>query len=1563
MLELAGYEVDQLLYEGRNNLIYLGYDKKKKKKVILKTISSKGLTLENVEKLKHEYELAKTLNSIEGVVKVHDLETSKGRPVLIREGVKGRTLKSLVKSKQLELKEFLEIAIQLVDILNQIHQKKIIHLNINLDNILINKHGEVKFIDFGSSMFMDEDKVKNKNYERLEGTLAYIAPEQTGRIDRVIDYRTDYYSLGVSFYQLLTGQLPFDYADEMELIYAHIARQPSSPIKINDKIPEVLSNIIMKLISKMPKDRYQSLDSLKKDLIRCQEDLESTGKITSFKIGKVDNLNRFKILDKLYGREEELKELFDSYQKINDGRKSLVLVKGSPGIGKSVLVNAMKNKFIKESTHFISGKFEQYQSTVPYSAIIKALEGFIKQLLIKSSEELEIWRKKIFKAVGNNGQIIIDVIPSLELIIGKQPSVPELGAAQTKNRFNLVFENFMEAISGKEHPLVLFIDDLQWADSSSLEFIKGLMTNKSIKYVLLIGAYRDNKDKLVKPISAMVTELAATELLINEIKLQPLETKAIKLMLEETLSVFGDNSNDLEELTSFIADKTAGNPFFVKQFSQALYDKGYIYYDLDQWQWDIEEIKKLGITDNVVDFLLNEIKNLNPVTVEQLQYGACIGNQFDLQTLILINDKATNQILKDLQAAVEKGLIVIDNQDSSLKAEDIKIKFIHDRIQQAVYATLSADKRDCIHLELGRLLLKKSNKVRDAEDLFRIIRQYNAGRIKIDSQQERIKLAELNLEAARLAKKAVAYEMAFLYLETALELLPDNSWQEYYQLSLELYSEIAEAAYLVAKYQEMEEFIGIVLENAKTIVEKIKVYLVKIEAEQTQLKLQEALDTCITVLKLTGVEIPSKPTQLDVEQAFESVREFMSEMRIEELKNLPPMKDAIKVGAMQVLLRSISVTYHTEPLLSPIVAGKMMELTLEYGQPSFAAAVYSFYGMMLCSLQIDLELGYKLGKLSRYFVESHDSKQHKVMVLNIYTYFIKGWGEHLRTTLNLSVEGYQAGIETGDFEYAGYCLTAHDKNSFYAGCQLQVMEENILNNLSKLKKIKQGISINWEQLFGQTVLNLQGKAEDPTKLTGQLCNENEMLAKLTDIGDLTGLVHLFLKKVILKYYFQEYSTAVEFAKKTEEYINTIAGTADTVIFYFFDSLAKLAVYPTLTADEQDQILVRVSENQAKMKKWSEHAPMNFLHKFYLVEAERLQVIGDSCKALEYYNKAIDLAKEYEYINDEALANELAAKFWFNKGNDLYAKLHFKKACLCYKFWGAEAKVEDVESRYLELFHEKIEESQAKMQTTVIDSDVLDFNTLIKASQAISEEIVLEELIKKLVKIMIENLGAQKVVFIMKEEENLILKGKKEVEEDEIVILPNTAVDEKKDAPASIINYVSRTKESLVLEYATCSSYFNSDNYIVQRRPKSILCFPLMNQGRLKGIIYLENNLMAGAFTEDRLKVLEMLSSQIVISLENASLYQALKSSNQRLDAKVRERTNQLEQEKDKLQKYLDITEVVFLILNQAGKITMINQKGCEILGYDEEEILGNSIMDYVKEDMRGELKNRILKKK
>lgn len=1543
MLKLKGYEIDELIYEAQDTLVYRGYSEIKKQNVILKTVSSERLTLRNIEKLKHEYTIIQKVNCIRGVLKVYDLENWQGRPVLVREDFIGNSLKNLIKNKGIELEEFFEIAIQLVDILNEIHKNKVIHLDINPNNILINNQGEIKIIDFGNSMLMIGENQKEKHPQQLEGTLEYISPEQTGRIGKAVDYRADYYSLGVCFYQLLTGKLPFNSSDRVELIYAHIAKEAVPLAEVNDKIPYVISNIVMKLMAKMPEHRYQTLIGLKRDLERCQQSFKAKSKIEVFEIGQEDINNRFQIPTKLYGREEELEELLAFFQKVSNGGKELVLVKGYSGVGKTALVNEIQNQLVESQAYFISGKFEQFQSETPYNAVVQALEEFINKLLMESSEQLAMWREKILQAVGNNGRVITDVLPSLKLIIGEQDPVLELGASETENRFNLVFENFIKVIAQKEHSLVMFIDDLQWADSASLNFIKMLITNESIQYLFIIGVYRDNEVDLLHPVMIMENEFLNNKTNINVIELKILKKEVAQSLLEDTLVSLRKDSFDLKELSDFIYNKTQGNPFFMKQFLQVLYDKEYIWFDYDlmQWCWDTEEIKKLDITENVVELLIKKIKTLNPSTIQELKNAACIGNQFDLKTLNLINDKPLDTVLEELQLAVDEGLIVaVRNKSTDLFESNIKFGFLHDRIQQAVYSLIPDAMRQTVHLHIGRLLLKEYLNSAKREQLFETVRQLNRGKTIISDKTECIKFAELNFKAGMAAKSSSAYKSAFNYFQTGIEMLSNDAWQEYYELTLPLYLEITEMSYLTGDFEQMDKFAEIVLKNAKELIDKVKIYTVKIQAYQAQFKLQEALNISISVLKEMEIDIPVEPSQSDVDKAFESVDKAMKGMKVEDLVNLPLMKEPIILGAMQILLGSVSVTYKTAPMLTPIVVCKMIELSIKYGNSIFSPSAYVSYGMILCSSGIDIELGYKLGIISGKLIESQNLKQYKAMVVEIYNYCIMHWKEHLRLTLNLSKEVYLTGMGNGDIEYGGYGLAAHAKNAFYVAQSLESLEKEIKTNIKRLKKIKQGLSVNWVRIFGQLVLNMQGKSKESTKLIGELCNENDMLEDASKSGDMIARALIFISKMMLCYYFEKYTFSIEFGKKAEKNLAGMGGTVDVAIYHFFDSLSRLAIYPNVSNEEKEEILIRVSENQTKMKNWSKYAPMNFLHKFYLVEAERSRVMGETDEAIEYYDKSISLAKENGYINDEALANELATKFWLNKNKYKYAKLHFKEAYFGYKRWGAEAKVKDLQNKYLEIFHEKVEENINEKHTTITTLELLDINTIMKASQAISQEIVLDELIKRLIKIAIENVGAQKVVFIMKEENGFIIKGKKEIKEEKITVDLDIRLEEYEDIPKKIINYVSRTNESVILENSIHSVKFGSDKYIVKGKPKSVLCFPLISQRELKGIIYLENNLMTGAFTRDRLKVLEILSSQIVISLDNAKLYEDLERSNEILDTKVKKRTVQLMEERDKLQKYLDIAEVVFLVLDKDEKVSLINRKGCEILGYSEEEMLG-----------------------
>ncbi|MCY6354885.1 AAA family ATPase [Clostridium sp. ZS2-4] len=1561
MLQLKGYEINKLIYEGKDTLVYSGYSKRKKENIILKTVSSERITLRNIEKLKHEYRIIQKVNCIKGVLKAYSLENWEGRPVLIREEFIGNSLKSLIKDKGIQLEEFFEISIQIVDILNEIHKNKVIHLDINPNNILINNQGEIKIIDFGNSMLRIGEEQNEKYAQQVEGTLEYISPEQTGRIGKAVDYRADYYSMGVCFYQLLTGKLPFNSSDRLELIYAHIAKEAVPPAEVNDKIPQVISNIVMKLIAKMPEHRYQTLIGLKRDLERCKQSFKANCKIEEFEIGQEDIIDKFQIPAKLYGREEEIEELLASFEKVSNGGKQLVLVKGYAGVGKTALVNEIQNQLAERQAYFISGKFEQFQSETPYSAVVQAFEKFINKLLIESSEQLTIWRKRILQAVGNNGKVLTDVLPSLKLIIGEQEPVLKLGASETQNRFNIVFENFIKVIAQKENLLVMFIDDLQWADSASLNFIKMLMTNESIQNLLIIGAYRDNEVDLLHPVMIMENELLKNKTNINIIELKTLKKKAVQSLLEGTLVSLKKDLYNLKELSDFIYNKTQGNCFFMKEFLKVLYDKKYIWFDYElmQWCWDTEEIKKLDITENVVEFLIKKIKTLNTSTIEELKNAACIGNQFDLKTLTLINNKSLDAVLEELQLAADEGLIaIVKNKSTDLSKKNIKYRFLHDRIQQAVYSLIPNDMKQGIHLHIGRLLLKEYMNSPKTEQLFEIVRQLNVGRTIIIDKTECIKLAELNLKVGMEAKSSSAYKSAFNYFKTGIEMLSCDAWQEYYELTLQLYSELTEMSYLISDYEQMDKFAETVLQNAKTLTDKVKIYDIKIQAYQAQLKLQEALKTGISVLKLMGINMPLEPKQTDIEKSFDNVKEAMEGMEAEDLLDLPSMSNPLKLAAMEIMLSTIPTTYKAAPMLTPILTCKMVELSIKYGNSPLSAGAYAFYGMILCEVRNDIEMGYRIGIMSINLVESQNLKQYKAKVLEINNYCIKHWKEHLKSTLDSLTEGFRAGMENGDFEYGAYCLPAHAKNSFYIGRSLKVVEEETAANTKVLEKIKQGLSLNYERIFGQLVLNMQGKSKNTVELTGEMCDENKTLTISSEIGDMIGMFFIFLSKTILYYHFGEYSLAVKTAKKAEENLGGVAGMVDIAVFYWYDSLSRLAIYPNVSNEQKEEILIRVSENQTKMKNWSECAPMNFLHKFYLVEAERLRVIGKTDEAIEYYDKSISLAKEYEYINDEALANELATKFWLGKNKYRYAKLHFKEAYFGYKRWGAEAKVKDLQNKYLEIFHEKFEENINENQTTITTLELVDINTIMKASKTISQEIVFDELIKNLIKIAIENVGAQKVVFIMKEEDGFIIKGKKEIEEERIAVDLGTSVEEYEDIPRNIINYVSRTNENVILENSIHCAKFGSDKYIIKRKPKSVLCFPLIKQRELKGIIYLENNLMTGAFTRDRLKVLEILSSQIIIALENAKLYKNLEYSNEILDTKVKERTVQLKQEKDKLQKYLDVAEVVFWVLDKDEKISLINRKGCELLGYSEEELLGKKWHEnFINEKDREKLKS------
>ncbi|MEG4943151.1 ATP-binding sensor histidine kinase [Microcoleus sp. F4-D5] len=1522
MINLAGYEITNQIHESNNSLVYRGLRKQDNQPVILKFLKQDYPMPASLVRYKQEYEITRNLQ-LESVPKTYSLERYHNSLVIIFEDCGGESLKLWLASHKLTLEEFLATAIKITRALGHLHQHKIIHKDINPSNIIINSTtGRVQIIDFGISTVLSRENPTLKNPNVLEGTLSYISPEQTGRMNRSIDYRTDFYSLGVTFYELLTGQLPCDYNDAIELVHCHIAKQAVPPQEINPEIPKAVSDIVMKLLAKTAEARYQSAWGIIADLEECLQQLETKGSIADFAIAQKDITDKFQIPQKLYGREREVETLLAAFDRVSNGTTEIMLVSGYSGIGKSALVQEVYKPITKASGYFIAGKFDQFQRNIPYSAIVKAFQSLVKQVLTENETQLNAWKEKLLAAFGDNGQIVIDVIPDVELIVGKQPPVQELGAAEAQNRFNLVFQKFIRLFCSVEHPLVIFLDDLQWADSATLKLLQVMMADNETKYLFLIGAYRDNEVSPSHPLIMTLDELQKQKATINQITLTPLHLEQIANVIADTLR---RDTKAVMPLAELVVGKTQGNPFFVNQFLRTLYEENLLIFNYEQrkWDWNISEIEAVGITYNVVELMVGKLRKMPDSTQQVLRLAACVGNSFDLNTLSIVNEKSTAETFQELLPAIQDGLILATSELGVTEEEIVQshliittYKFLHDRVQQAAYALIDESSKKTVHLQIGRLLWQNTSSEMRSEEIFAIVDHLNLGIEGVGDQSERTEIAKLNLTAGQKAKAATAYAAATEYLQVSLGLLAEDSWIYQYELTLILHTEAAEAAFLSGDFDRMQKLAEVVQNSAKTLLDKIKVYEVQIQAYVSQNKLLEAVNIALEILKLLGVEFPSQPNPSDIGQAFTETSAILNGMGIEELIDLPQMNDPNKLAAMKLMSSIFAPVYIAAPALLPLTICKQVHLSVEYGNASVSPFAYANYGFLLCGIVGDIDSGYQLGQLALSLLSRLNAQEIKAKTPFIVNIFIRHCKEHLRETLEPLVSVYSSGLETGDLEFGAFGLLLYSYFAYYSGKELTALETTMANYRNAIYKLKQETALNFHEIYWQAVLNLLGKSEDPCRLQGEAYDEEIRLPLHEQANDRLGVAYLYWNKLSLSYWFENYSEAIENTTIAEKYLDVVVGLPLVPLFHFYDSLIWLAVYYARSELEQNTILDRVRNNQQKMQKWAHNAPMNHLHKFYLVEAETHRVLGEKIEAIEMYDKAIAMAKENEYINEEALAHELAAKFYLSWDKETIAQVYMQNAHYSYQVWGAIAKVKHLEEKYPQLLtrtsaktttQTKVNRTTTTPTTTSTNlGDTLDLATVMKASQAISGEIVLSKLLERLMKIAIENAGAEKGFLILEKAGNWAIEAEGSVKGDEVSVLRSlplnaeAASGETPKLASTIVHYVIRTQENVVLNNATQEGQFTRDPYIAATQPKSILCTPLLHQGKLTGIFYLENNLTEGAFTTDRLELLKLLSAQIAISLENAQLYNNLQEFNQNLEQLVCDRTQELSNTLDAL---------------------------------------------------------------
>ncbi|OUL24890.1 ATP-binding sensor histidine kinase [Nostoc sp. 106C] len=1508
---IPGYDLTEIISEGTNTIVYRARAQKNQQSVILKVLKAEYPTLEQITCFKHEYKTTENLNC-EGIVKVYGLESYQNRLALVAEDFNGVSLKQFLSQQQLCEVSFLKIAVQLAQALLSLHQNRIIHKDIKPANIIINPHtGIVKITDFSIASYLDKETPQLTNPNHLEGTVAYMSPEQTGRMNRTVDYRSDFYSLGITFYEMLTGQLPFVTDDLLEMVHCHIAK-PVTPIaQLNPEVSGTIAAIVMKLIAKNAEDRYQSALGLLADLEFCLEQLQVSGAIPDFIPGQRDRTAQLLIPQQLYGREAEISTLLAAFERISQGKSEIMLISGYSGIGKSSLVNEVHKPIVRQRGYFIDGKFDQFKRNIPYASVIQAFQSLVRQLLTENSEKLKTWKEKLLQALSSNGQVIIDVIPEVELIIGKQPDVPQLRATESLNRFNRVFQSFIQVFTKQSHPLVLFLDDLQWADSASLKLIQVLITNPDSQYLLLIGAYRDNEVSISDPLIKTLAEIQQANTIIHNIMLRPLEFTHVCEMVADTLG----NSENIPELARLLFNKTQGNPFFLTQLLKALYQENLLKFDFNQgiWLWDLQQIQNVNIvTQDVVELVASNIQKLPEATQTALQLAACIGNRFSLDVLATVSAKNLQNLAEALQPALQLGLIFPLNNEyripllfateelAALEFDDSNItyRFLHDRVQQAAYSLIPDNQRQITHLKIGQQLLQNTPPEQLEENIFDIINQLNLGASLITAQSQKQRLAELNLLAGRKAKAATAYIVAIAYLNTGIKLLAADSWLGEYDLTLALIVEAAEAAYLGGDYVLMENLISQVLQNGRTLLDKVKVYEVQIQAYVAQSKQPEAIKTALTVLELLGVRFPDTPSQADITQSLQETQLILAGRRFEDLIDLPEMSDPQILAVMRIIATVTAAVYQAVPMLLPLIVFKQVRLSVEYGNASVSTLAYAWYGVILCGVVGDIDAGDRAGQLALDLLSRLQGKALKTSTFNMIYPFVKPWKHHIQESLLPLLEAHHNGLETGDLEYSAYCAYNYCSLSYFLGKELRALESEMATYSQALDKIKQEVAHNYLKVFRQSVLNLITDVSSPGHLRGVAYNEDIMLPLHLQANDRYAIGTLYVNKLILCYLFGEYQQAAEVASLAKEYLDGVTGSFMVPVFHFYDSLTQLAILSQTPRTEKEGLWLRVIANQEKLKQWADHAPMNHRHKFYLVKAEYHWVLGEYLEAMEYYDRAIAGSAENGYIQEEALANERAAELYLSLGKKKIAQLYMTEAYYGYNRWGSSAKVKNLEKRYPDL----ILRSTSAIASTgsisrTLKSDVsisthsttssgvnLDIATVVKASEAINNEISLESLPRTLLHIILENAGAQKGCLILVKNNQLFIEAIDSSLVDSPITLPSTLVEDSEIVPKKLINYVARTQQPLVIRDAKLDPISNKDSYIQKYECKSILCVPIFYQGKFIGIFYLENNLVTGAFTPERLELLKILSAQAAIAIKNARLYAKEQEKSQDLEA-------------------------------------------------------------------------------
>jgi len=1497
MVTISGYEIGQAIHRSRQRSVYAAVRLSDGLPVVIKTLDAEYPGRQPVAELRREFQIMQRLQPVRGVIRVHALETyGNGNIAIVLESF-GRSLANRIAEgggRTFPLKDFLAIAIAIAETLAGVHELDVVHKNVEPASILIDESGALRLIDFSISSELTLERQHYDLSRRLEGKLPYISPEQTGRMNCDLDYRSDYYSLGVTLFELLTGDLPFHADSVLEWVHSHISKSPRPPSEIDRSIPNALSAIILKLMAKNADDRYQSSYGLIEDLSRCQRELVQTGAVAGFALGQRDVSRKFHIPQRLYGRETELAVLLALFEQVAAGSTEFCMVSGYSGVGKSALVNEIGTSFVQRSGYLIQGKFDQFQRSTPYSAVTVAFRSLIQQLLAESDERQQALRHKLLAAVTPNGQLLIDLVPDLELIIGVQPPVPELSRTETQNRFQIAFLNFVRVIAS-EQPLVIFLDDLQFSDASTVNLIRWLATAREMTHLLVIGAYRSNEVDVGHPLRLALNDIQESRS-IHELPLQPLDIASVEQLVADAL---GTERATCQELSELLYDRTEGNPFFLAEILRTLEETRAIAFapEAGRWRWDIDAVRRSGLPSNVVEFMIANLRKLEPATQLALQLAACIGNTFDLRTLSIIHGKSLDETGENLLPALQRHMIIPLHADYKLvgkaagagdtgQADAAGLNptycFQHDRVQQAAYALIDDEHKQTVHLSVGRLIQRYASPQERQERLIDIVGHLNEGRRLIDDAGERKELARLNLAAGIQAQRSSAYESALGHLRIGNELLPANSWTSDYDLTMALATEYQQCAYLTARYDDAELWIERMLASSQTNLEKAEILSVRTRQYATTGKMEASIRAAIMGLSLLGIYITDNPDLAAIRREKAAVKRNLAGRQIADLISAQRLSDPPKIVAIRLLMEIFPAAFLSgSGNLFPFLVLKSVNISLRSGSSPESAFAYAAYGMLLCGVLDDPALGYEFGKLAVAMNDQFDDIALKSRVIYVYTMFVHHWNNHWSSMTPWFRKGIESGYQSGDMLYLAY--SAQDCIVWDPKLDLEMAAHEHADYLKVVRDCGYQDSLDSGTLFLQMQRNFLGLTDGLCSMNDDAFDEQRCLDGMRQRRFMTGVANYHIYKAEICRFYGSYVEALEHVRAQDRLVASAMSLPQLVRFYIVAFLTLAACLPTMNLAEKNQTRKRMHSDLKRMTRWAVHCPANFLHLQLLMQAELARLDGRAEAALRLYEQAMDAARASGFCRDEALANELAARHLLAAQRRKAAEGYLRAARHLYERWGARRKVTQLEQEFAQMLRPQTTWASgdangadtALTAATAIDSASLDMASVMKASQAISSEIVLEQLWTTTMRVMLENAGGQRGCFVVRKDGQLFIEGLSEVGHD-AAAARSIAVEGAEGAlalPISIVDHVLHTNSPVVLHDAGRAGPFAKDAYLVARKPQSVLCIPLVRQGKFEGAIYMENSLAVGVFSEDRIEVIKLLAAQVSISIENAKLYQ------------------------------------------------------------------------------------------